>query len=234
MEIKKRRVLLTGASSGIGLETAERLTYEGHEVYGIGREFKKEISSPLFHKLELDLRDEKAFRTCMDDICRQVDIDVLINNAGCAYYGLHESIKDEDIQSMVRVNLEVPMLLCSRFLPVFKQKGGCIINIASVTALNRTNTHGAAYGALKAGLLSFTDSIFEEARKCGVRVSCILPEMTATDLYRNADFSADESAGAALHPKDVADAVMYILNAPEGTVVRDVVLEPQLHRIKRR
>jgi NADP-dependent 3-hydroxy acid dehydrogenase YdfG len=58
--------------------------------------------------------------------------------------------------------------------------------------------------------------------------------MTATDLYRNADFSADESDGAALHPKDVADAVMYILNAPEGTVIRDVVIEPQLHRIKRK
>ena len=148
-------------------------------------------------------------------------------------YGPHETLSVEAIQTMTRVNLETPILLCGKLLRTLKQNHGTIINIASVTALE-TSTHGAAYGALKAGLVHFSRTLFEEHRKSGLKVSVILPDMTDTALYRNADFGPDLTEGAYLSPEDTADAVMAVLNAREGTVLSEIVLRPQYRRIHRK
>ena len=134
---------------------------------------------------------------------------------------------------MVRVNLEVPMILTQLLLRSFKQKKGCIVNISSVTA-SSSNPHGCAYGATKAGLSSFSGSLFEEARKYGVRVITISPDMTATDLYRNADFKTDEDRDAYLDPQDVAGAVLYAVKQPDHVNVSELTLRPQKHRIARK
>ncbi|MDD6667454.1 MAG: SDR family NAD(P)-dependent oxidoreductase [Lachnospiraceae bacterium] len=239
MEVQKK-VLLTGASSGIGKAIAKRLLEEGFEVYGVGRNFREDSleirSNPLFHAISCDLLEDSAGEKIKQKVLADGrDIDVLINNAGTAYYGLHENIRPEEIHEMVRLNLEVPMVLSRLFLPSMKKrKKGDIVQIASVTALSSENPHGAAYGATKAGLLSFSRSLFSECRKCGIRVSTILPDMTDTDLYRNADFTADPETGAHLDPDEVADCVWYLLKQPEGRVVQELLIRPQFHRIRRK
>lgn len=234
----KDSVLLTGASSGIGETTALTLCRNGYEVYGIGRNFSDTASdlteNPLFHPLVCDLLDDEALERTVRMLQKETDIRVLINNAGCAFYGLHEELNTKKIQEIVRTDLEVPMILTGKFLRRFKKGGGTIIFISSVTALSEANPHGAAYGAAKAGLLNFAGSIFAEARKCGVRVCTILPDMTRSGLYRNADFDIDETAGAHLEPGEVADAVLYVLERPEGAVVSQIALRPQFHRIRRK
>ena len=137
------------------------------------------------------------------------------------------------IHEMVTVNLEVPMLLTSIFLRNFKKNKGQIINISSVTA-KEINPHGAAYGATKAGLTSFGSSIFAEARKYGVRVTNIHPEMTDTDLYRNADFEADTEFGCSLTSSLIAETILNVLKSPEGFSVNDITINPQYHRLKRK
>lgn len=82
--------------------------------------------------------------------------------------------------------------------------------------------------------MSFSRSLFDEVRKYGVGVTAILPDMTDTALYRNADFEADDSVDAHLEPEDVADAVEYALSVREGTCVPEIVVRPQLHRIKKK
>ena len=155
-----KRVLLTGASSGIGEAIALMLGDMGAEVFGIGRNFKgKETGS--FHQICCDLQDTDALMGIVKEIRKNGTIDVLINNAGCAYYGLHEELDTSKIKEMVRTDLEVPMILTQLLLRDLKQNKGTIINISSVTALAQANPHGAAYGALKAGLRSFSSSIFE-------------------------------------------------------------------------
>lgn len=228
-----KKVLLTGASSGIGLAVTKMLLSEGsYEIYGIGRHFKEPIDDPLFHPIVLDLTDEAALEAAAKEIRKRGPLNVLINNAGTAYYGLHEEMNPKKIQVMVRTNLEVPLILTQLFLRDLKKVHGTVINISSVTAQGPA-PHGAAYGATKAGLLSFSRSLFEEARKSGVRVTAILPDMTATNLYRNASFKASEEPGCSLSPEDIAHAVRFILLERQGLTVPELVLRPQLHRIDR-
>jgi short-subunit dehydrogenase len=134
---------------------------------------------------------------------------------------------------MVRTNLEVPLVLTNLLLRDLKKQAGYIINISSVTA-QQSNPHGCVYGATKAGLFSFSKSLFDEARKYGVKVVDIHPDMTKTDLYRNADFCQGEEEESYLQPQEVAAGVEYVLNQREGMVVTEITLRPQLHRIKRK
>lgn len=226
--------LVTGASSGIGQAIAQRLLEHGYEVYGIGRDFSActLTGHVQFHTVVLDLLDTPALLAFLETLPKD-NLSVLVNSAGCAWYGPHETLSAEAIQTMTRVNLETPILLCGKLLRTLKQNHGTIINIASVTALE-TSTHGAAYGALKAGLVHFSRTLFEEHRKSGLKVSVILPDMTDTALYRNADFGPDLTEGAYLSPEDTADAVMAVLNAREGTVLSEIVLRPQYRRIHRK
>ena len=191
-----------------------------------------------FHPIVCDLLDTKKLLSVVASLQKEWKqekrtLTLLVNNAGTAYYGLHEELRPEGISEMVRVNLEVPMLLTQQLLRTLKQNHGTIINISSVTAIG-SNPHGVAYGATKAGLLSFSRSLFDEARKYGVRVTAILPDMTDSELYRHADFTADPAMDAHLEAEDVADAVEYALTTRAGTCVPEIILRPQLHRIKKK
>jgi len=197
-----------------------------------------EIGAAAFHPIVCDLLDTKKLPSVVASLQKEWKqekrtFELLVNNAGAAYYGLHEEIRAEGISEMARVNLEVPMLLTQQLLRTLKQNHGAIINISSVTAIG-SNPHGVAYGATKAGLLSFSRSLFDEARKYGVRVTAILPDMTDTQLYRHADFEADPAMDAHLEAEDVADAVEYALTARAGSCVPEIILRPQLHRIKKK
>lgn len=241
--IKRKTAIVTGASSGIGRAIALRLLEMGYEVYGIGRNFggtedKCEgeiLRDEKFHPVICDLRETKELLDVVKKIENEpgTELKVLVNNAGTAYYGLHEELNPEKIQEMVRVNLEVPMVLTRQLLRRLKENKGNIINISSVTAVS-SNPHGVAYGATKTGLMSFSRSLFDETRKYGLRVTAVLPDMTETALYRNADFEADDAMDAHLVPSDVADAVEYAINAREGTCVPEIIIRPQLHRIKKK
>ena len=125
------------------------------------------------------------------------------------------------------------MIITNLLLRDLKKNKGTIINISSITA-EKTNPHGCAYGATKAGLTSFSHSLFEEARKYGVRLVNLEPDMTDTNLYRNADFTVDENEAARIQPNEVADAVLYVLGQREGLVMTDITIRPQLHRIARK
>lgn len=227
--------VVTGASSGIGLEISKRLCEKGYKVYGFGRNFEKEdkLEHELFHRVVCDITQSQKVCDILKKIQKENDITLLINNAGVGYYGLHEEQNIKKIQEMVRTNLEAPMIITSQLLRTLKKNKGTIINISSVTA-NKTNPHGCAYGATKAGISSFTESLFDEARKYGVKVAQIQPDMTSTNLYRNADFMEGEERESYLEPSDVASAVNYILEQENGVVISNISIKPQIHRIRRK
>ncbi len=231
---KKSGALVTGASSGIGEAISRMLCEQGYQVYGIGRDFSRQKPMPAeFRPICCDVTDADALCRAVGQIRKEAAIEVLVNNAGCGYYGLHEELNAAKIKAMVRTNLEAPLVLSSLLLRDLKRAGGYIINICSVTA-RAFNPHGCAYGATKAGLLSFSQSLFEEARKYGVKVVSILPDMTATELYRNADFAADGEPRARLEPMEVAEAVRFAISRRDGMVCTELALKPQLHRIARK
>ena len=204
---QKKAAIVTGASSGIGKAIAEMLVSLGYEVFGFGREFTAEVS---FHPVVCDLLDTEELERHIKQIRKQYEIYILINNAGIGYYGLHEELNAAKIKQMVRTNLELPLLLSNLLLRDLKKSKGYLLQISSVTAL-KNSPHGCAYGATKAGLTAFSRSLFDEARKYGVKVTVIHPDMTQTKLYRNADFTAAEDLQASLLPEDVAEAVRTVL-----------------------
>ena len=228
MELKT--AIVTGAASGIGLAISKMLAGEGYKVYGFGRVFPDD--SDFFEKrISLDLRDTDILLGKISEIKR---VDLLVNAAGSAFYGLAEFNTPDQIKEMCRVDLEVPMILTSALLPKLKDTKGMIINIASVTS-TRINTHGAAYGALKAGLRSYGRSLYEEVRKTGVRVVTVCPDLTAgTKLYRNADFKPSEDDGCFLLPEDTAECVRSVINMREGAAVTEVEVRPQFNRIEKK
>lgn len=231
-----KTVLLTGASSGIGLATGIRLAQEGYRVFGIGRCFDDALSYPEeFHQFVCDITGTKELQKLLLRLKEEfhcIAPDVVIHNAGVGYYGLHETLNDEAIQNLVRTNIEAPMVLTSLVLPFMKQRGnGQFIFVSSVTS-RKANTYGCAYGATKAALLSFANSLFEEVRKHNIKVTTLLPDMTDTALYRNADFAADETA--CLFAEDIADMISYVLSAKEHLNLTELTVQPQKHRIKRK
>lgn len=229
----KNAAIITGASSGIGLEISKVLCRLDYEVFGIGRNFDNEFTNNHFHEIVCDILDTEKLCAAVKEISAQNRVTVLVNNAGTAYYGLHEELNVRKIQQMVRTNLEAPMILTCSLLRDLKKNRGYVINISSVTATG-SNPHGCAYGATKAGLSSFAHSLFDEARKYGVKVVTISPDMTKTNLYRNANFREGDDAESYLLPEEVAQAVEYVLSGREGLVVSDITLKPQLHRITRK
>lgn len=222
--------IVTGASSGIGSAIADMLCSKGYNVYGIGRSFAKEKS---YNQIECDLLDTDKMVKIITDIREKENIKILVNCAGVGYYGLHEELNVDKIQRMVRTNIELPMVITNLLLRKLKQTKGYIINISSVTA-DKSNPHGCAYGATKAALSSFSESLFDEARKYGVKVITIQPDMTQTDLYRNADFEASKDIMASLLPEEVACAVEYAISQRDGIVVSLITVKPQLHRIEKK
>lgn len=230
--VDKGIAIITGASSGIGRAIAKKMCEAGYEVYGFGRNFDQNPREH-FHPIVIDLQDTAKVESVIKEIMSKGNLTVLVNNAGVGYYGLHEELSAKKIQEMVRVNLEVPMILAALTLRELKKNAGFIINIASVTA-DKSNPHGCAYGATKAGLNSFSHSLFDEARKYGVKSVVIKPDMTATKLYRNADFEAEDDVMCSLQPDEVAEAVWMVLNAREGLVFSEISIKPQYHRIHRK
>jgi len=231
-----KTVLLTGASSGIGLTTGLRLAKEGYEIYGIGRTFKKNVDYPdNFHLYSCDITDTKALDKTLHAIKEQMHQpapDILIHSAGIGFYGLQESLQAEDLQALIRTNLEAPMLITTKLLGLMKQrKSGHIIFLSSVTA-KKSNPYACAYGATKAGLLSFANSLFDEVRKNNIKITTLLPDMTQTNLYRNADFTADETAS--LFPEDIADTISYVLSCGDHLNVTELTIQPQKHRIQKK
>ena len=212
------------------------LTQEDFIVYGIGRNFDESLSYPEnFHRYPCDITNTKELDKTLQNIKAALGTpapDILIHSAGIGLYGLQETLAPSDLQLLVRTNLETPILITTEFLGYMKQrKSGHIIFVSSVTA-KKSNTYGCAYGATKAGLLSFANSLFDEVRKNGIKITTLLPDMTKTKLYRNADFTADDSA--CLFPEDIADTISYVLSAGEHLNVTELTIQPQLHRIKKK
>lgn len=228
-----KTAIITGTSSGIGKETAKAFLSKKYSVIGFSRT-PSGIVGHSFTELICDLTDTALLEKNIRRILVNSDIDLLINNAGAGYYGPHEQISPSMIHEMVTVNLEVPMLLSSLLLRSLKKTHGTIINVSSVTAHKTDNTHGVSYGATKAGLTSFGASLFAEVRKYGVRVVNIHPDMTDTNLYRNADFGVDCEKGCCLSAGDVAEVIVYAADAPEGMNLSDITISPQFHRIMRK
>jgi NAD(P)-dependent dehydrogenase (short-subunit alcohol dehydrogenase family) len=177
------RVLLTGASRGIGRATAELLVGEGWEVWGTARDKGRLPALRSFHPLEMDLRDagsiDSAFRAA---IAQAGEFDALINNAGEGVFGPIEQMPGEAMRQQFEAHFFGPLELTRRILPGMRRRGrGVIINVTSLAARFPIPFLGG-YSAAKAALSSFSASLALELAGSGVRIVDLQPGDIRTDF----------------------------------------------------
>ncbi|HEX6801948.1 MAG TPA: SDR family NAD(P)-dependent oxidoreductase [Candidatus Binatia bacterium] len=221
--------LVTGAGRGIGRAIAIALAKAGCEVVITARsldqllDVQKAIDAVKGMALPI-----QADLTRDDDLQRLVQscgaIDFLINNAGWGKRAPVVRAKIEDWDQTFRLNLRAPMILAQKLLPAMIEKGaGAVINIGSVSGKSG-EADGAAYSASKFGLIGFTQSLFEEVRENGIKVSVILPGFVDTPMIPPVKH-LDRSK--MIQAEDVAQAVLYVLNAPPTACPAEITIRPQ-------
>lgn len=226
--------LVTGSTSGIGLAISKKLLDMGYTVYGVGRDFTKvDIESDRFFPIICDLVKYQNIESMVRKLKKDVGIDILVNCAGVGYFGPHEEINPTRLHKMVTLNLEAPLILTQLFLRDLKKSEGIIINISSITA-TKSSIYGCAYSATKAGLVHFSKGLFDEVRKTGVKVVSILPDITKTHFYDELNFREGDEEDSYILPECVAEAVENILTQRKGTIITEIILQPQRHIIKRK
>lgn len=229
-----KAAVVTGASSGIGFEISRVLIQLGYKVYGIGRDFSKVvINEANFIKISCDMTKMHVLIEEIKKIRNTEDVHIVVNNAGVGYFGPHEELNANKIHEMVTVNLEAPMLITQLMLRNLKKNLGFIINISSIEA-KKSSIYGCVYGATKAGITDFSNSLFDEVRKYGVKVIAIHPDMTKTNFYRNANFKEGDIPESHITAKEVANAVKNVITQREGMVITDITIRPQKHLIGKR
>lgn len=224
-----KNAIVTGASSGIGHACAEKLLELGYQVYGLSRDFEKcTIEHKNFIEISIDLTNTKDIRKL-----ENYNPFILINCAGVGHFAPHEELSFDQIQEIITLNLTAPLLLSKLFLKVLKQQSGYIFNINSISGIQPA-LFGAAYGASKAGLRHFGTSLFKEARKSGLKVVNINPDITNTQFFNNLHFEPTDDPITYIKPQDIADIIESILNQREGTIITDITIEPQKFQISKK
>jgi Short-chain dehydrogenases of various substrate specificities len=190
-------VLITGATSGIGFQTAKFLADQGHTVYGAGRRADKlEVLQNLGVKsINMDVTNEESMQNVVHYIFKQEGkIDVLINNAGYGSYGAVEDVTIEEAKKQFEVNLFGLARLTQLVLPHMRsQNYGRIINVSSMGG-RLTSFMGAWYHATKYALEGFSDALRMEVKQFGIDVVLIEPGGIKTDWGFIAADHLEESA----------------------------------------
>src|SRR5881396_522686 len=183
---KAKIALVTGASSGIGAATAERLAKAGYKVYGTSRRGAR-TGKQSFEMLSLDVTSDDSVEAAVAEVMRRDGrIDLLVNNAGfgVAPAGAEESSIDQ-ARSIFETNFFGLIRMTRAVLPKMRRQGsGRIVNIGSVLGF-LPMPYGALYAATKHAVEGYSESLDHELRTRGIRVSVIEPAYTKTQFDAN-------------------------------------------------
>lgn len=168
--------LVTGASSGMGLATAQMLAEDGARVFTAQR------GAAEHEAIVADFADPEAPARVMAHIWEKAgQLDILVNNAGVMREGTVEETSEEDWHLQLQVNLTAPFLLIRHGMSMLKTGGGAIVNVGSIEGLGNNSGH-PAYGASKAGLHGLTRAVAVDHGQDGVRCNAVAPGWIDTDL----------------------------------------------------
>jgi short-subunit dehydrogenase len=196
-----RAAVVTGASSGIGIELARELSRRGHQLVLVARSADKlhaladELGNAHALPCDLTARDDRA--TLLDRVLELgLTPDILVNNAGFSTLGpVHASDPGAEL-NLVEVDVASVVDLCTRFLPGMVDRGrGAVLNVASTAAFQPLPGQ-AAYGAAKSFVLSYTQSLSGELRRTGVTATVLCPGPVDTGFAHTAGFTQEEAESA--------------------------------------
>ncbi|MBV9879541.1 MAG: SDR family oxidoreductase [Gemmatirosa sp.] len=177
-------VLITGASSGIGLECARYLAERGYRVYGTSR--RDAPTGERFTMLRMDVTDDGDVARTVDTVMQaESRIDVLVNNAGYGIAGAVEDTTVDEARAQFETNVLGPLRMCRAVLPHMRTaRSGLIVNVSSIAGLVPVPFQ-AFYSASKAAIESMSEALRMEVRPFGIRVALLEPGDFRTGFTAN-------------------------------------------------
>ncbi|MBM4262013.1 MAG: SDR family oxidoreductase [Deltaproteobacteria bacterium] len=230
--LEGKTALVTGAGRGIGRAIALTLAHVGCRVVLTARTQAQldEVKQTVFAVgspslvVAADLSRDDDIQRLVAECQAFGSVDILVNNAGWGKKNTVVRSHVEDWDQTLRLNLRTPMMLAKAFLPAMIEKGeGAVINIGSISGKSG-EAGSSAYAASKFGLIGFTQSLYEEVREHGIKVSVILPGFVDTSMIPPVKHI---DRAKMIRPQDVADAVMFVLSASPTCCPVELTIRPQ-------
>lgn len=211
-----KTILITGASTGFGRDTAETLARAGHTVFASMRDPKaknREHAAALRKQgikvVELDISDDASVTQAVNEVLASKRIDVLINNAGILSAGVTEAFTPDQAKVVFNTNVVGLLRTTRAVLPSMRARGdGLIVNIGSVVG-RVTFPFFGIYGASKFAVEALTDSFRYELSQLGVDVVLVQPSAYPTNMYANTQQPADAARTAAYGATGEIPAKMF-------------------------
>lgn len=229
MDFKNKVVLITGASSGIGKETAIEFAKKGSNIVLVARredkleqvatELKKFSISTLVCQCDVSKKDQvkEMSKKVLDKFGY---VDILINNAGFAIYGSVSDLSIDDIESQMETNYFGMVYCIKNFLPLMlSRKSGHIVNVASVAA--SFGLPGiTSYCASKFAMLGFSEGLKHELNNTGVGITVVSPIMVRTNFFNHDSFAKmPKYSPTSLSSKTVAKTILKAANSPRLEII---------------
>jgi 3-oxoacyl-[acyl-carrier protein] reductase len=232
--IKGKIILVTGGSKGIGFGVAQTLLEEGAKVAITSRtqasaneaaDLLKKATHGEVLPLNADVRDYASQQRAVNEVMKTFGrLDVLVANAGLGYFGSIETLSTDQWNETIDTNLTGVFYSVKACVPALKETKGYIITIASLAGTNFF-AGGSAYNASKFGLVGFSQAIMLDLRKCGIKVSTIMPGSVATD-FGGSEQNANDSWK--IQPEDIGQMVSDLLKMNPRTLPSKIEVRPSI------
>ena len=213
---KRKSILITGATSGIGFLLAQQLKQDGHKVYATGRNTKALaiLEKQGIHVFAADLTKDRSF----EDLFDKIDLpDTIILNAGVGTFAYLTDLEKEQIDQMLDINVKAPIMLTTYFAKrMKKRKSGHIIFIASQAGKVAT-PKASVYAATKHAILGFANAARLELKEYGISITTINPGPIDTPFLDLADQTGGYRTKMEKHllsPQKVVDSIKKAIDKP--------------------
>ncbi len=237
-----KTVLITGASRGIGAQTALYFAEQGYDVainYLVNIEKAKEVAAKIEHLgrraclAQADVADPVSVNEMVQNITKTLgSINVLVNNAAIAKQALFTDVSFEEWNRMAAVNIGGMMNVTKAVLPqMISRKSGSIVNVSSIWGICGASCE-VHYSATKAAVIGATKALAQELAPSNIRVNCVAPGLVDTEMNQNLSaedlegFKNETPLGKIGTPEDIAKSIFFLASEEHSPFTTGQILSP--------